>query len=222
VIPARDEETLLPGCLAALRAAAKQVPEVAVEVTVVADACRDRTAEVARRAGAHVVESGRGNVGAARASGFAAALDRHGAVDGLWMATTDADSRVPAGWLAAHLRSAARHDARLGTVALDDADRRRFPSWVEVYDHGCGPTRHRHVHGANLGVAAAAYRRVGGFRSLVSGEDADLVERLRAVGVSIDWSVDEPVLTSGRQVSRAPRGVAADLRASLEAVPRIA
>lgn len=222
VVPARDEETLLPGCLAALRAAAAEVPHVTVDVTVVADACRDATADLARRAGAHVVESGRGNVGAARAAGFAAALDRHGAGDGLWLATTDADSRVPAGWLVAQLATAAGHDARLGTVVLSDADRHRFRSWVEAYDHGCGPTRHRHVHGANLGVAAAAYLRAGGFRPLVSGEDADLVERLRACGAAIDWSLDEPVLTSGRHVARAPRGVAADLRSSIEAEPRIA
>ncbi|HVM64065.1 MAG TPA: glycosyltransferase family 2 protein [Acidimicrobiales bacterium] len=51
VIPAYNEEEALPGVLAELRAA---VP--GIDVVVVSDGSRDRTAEVARAAGVHVVE----------------------------------------------------------------------------------------------------------------------------------------------------------------------
>jgi hypothetical protein len=42
VVPAHDEQTLLPACLAALRHAAEAV-SVPVHLLVVADACSDRT-----------------------------------------------------------------------------------------------------------------------------------------------------------------------------------
>ena len=44
------------------------------------------------------------------------------------------------------------------------------------------PRVHGHVHGANLGVRADAYWRVGGFRPLHVGEDVDLVSRLVTPG----------------------------------------
>ena len=46
VIPARDEEDQIPGCMSAL--GAQTVPREEFEVIVVVDACSDRTAEVAR------------------------------------------------------------------------------------------------------------------------------------------------------------------------------
>ena len=68
VIPAHDEQDLLPSCLAAVRLAARQV-SVPVYVVVVADACTDRTAELARAQGATVVEARARSVGAARRAG---------------------------------------------------------------------------------------------------------------------------------------------------------
>ena len=47
VVPAHDEEALLPACLAALRRAAGAL-HVPVHLLVVADACTDGTAAVAR------------------------------------------------------------------------------------------------------------------------------------------------------------------------------
>ncbi len=48
VIPAHDEEDLLPSCLDAVRLAAAPLAGVPVHVIVVADACTDRTAALAR------------------------------------------------------------------------------------------------------------------------------------------------------------------------------
>jgi hypothetical protein len=79
VVPAHDEEDLLPACLAALGGAARAVAAergVSVRIVVAADACSDRTAALARRAGATVVEIGARNVGAARAAGLRELLRR--------------------------------------------------------------------------------------------------------------------------------------------------
>lgn len=118
VIPAHNERARLPACLRSLRAATGPV-SVPVELVVVADACADDTAAIASAAGATVVTVADRNVGRARAAGMEHAL-RHGP-DGLWLATTDADSRVPRSWLAWHLaHGRAGADLLAGTVAVDD------------------------------------------------------------------------------------------------------
>lgn len=218
VVPAHEEESLLPEALRALDVA-RIVAPIDVEVIVVADGCTDRTAEVGREHGAEVIEVDRANVGAARAAGFDRALARHrGHLSEVWLATTDADSRVPAGWFGAHLAAATSGaDAYLGTVALTEQDRREAAEWADAYDRRArqGAT-HGHVHGANLGFSALAYHLVGGFRPLMMGEDADLVGRLSAIGGTLSWSLDLPVTTSARRTGRAPGGVAADIARALQ------
>lgn len=214
VVPARDEETLLPTALHALRAARLRVPHISVDITVVADQCTDRTAEVAADLGADVVEIDAGNVGAARAAGFAAALRRHaGSTHRQWLATTDADSRVPAGWLGSQLHAARLgYDVFCGTVVLAPLDRNEFAAWVKQYfDDAAHGTHHGHIHGANLGLTATCYEAIGGFSPLSSGEDVDLIHRCDRGGAKIAWSTAVPVTTSARREARAPNGVAADL-----------
>jgi hypothetical protein len=65
---------------------------------------------------------------------------------------------------------------------------------------------HRHIHGANFGVSAAAYCAAGGFMPLTSSEDVALVAALRRDGASIAWSAAPRVVTSARRDFRAPRG----------------
>ncbi len=131
---------------------------------------------------------------------------------GLWLATTDADSRVPPGWLADQLSAGA--DAFVGTVALDPDDHERHPGWTHEYERHLGDDGHPHVHGANLGVRADWYERVGGFRPMDRAEDHDLVQRLATRGAHIARSTRSPVITSARHTSRVTGGVATDLAAS--------
>ena len=76
IVPAHNEQDLLPSCLASLRRAARAVRGVPVHLVVVADACRDETAQVARRGGASVVGIGASSAGQARAAGARAILRR--------------------------------------------------------------------------------------------------------------------------------------------------
>ncbi len=216
VIPARDEERTVAEAVHAIRTAALNLPPgLTVDVVVVADACSDRTAELALAAGAHVLVATEGNVGAARALGCAWALDRAGHEDATWIACTDADSVVPPQWLLRQLEAAASGaEVVLGTVALPRTEANRHWRWMRDYrrhrvaGRGSG---HGHVHGANLGVHAAAYLACGGFHDLPVHEDADLVERLLAGGAVPAWIDDAAVTTSARHHSRVVGGVATDL-----------
>ena len=69
------------------------------------------------------------------------------------------------------------------------------------------------MHGANLGLSAAAYRAVGGFPALSTGEDVALVEALAGSGARIAWLARPVVATSARRSARAPHGFSSFLRA---------
>ena len=134
----------------------------AVAVLVVLDACGDGWRAVVHRsqplfAAAGValdcIEVDERRVGAARAAG-ARRLQAPGAH---WLAFTDADTRVSPGLLAAQLALDA--DVVCGSVAVDDwsphaewadALREQFAGNYQDRDG------HRHIHGASLGVCAAA------------------------------------------------------------------
>lgn len=210
VIPAHNEEDLLPSCLDAMRKATRMVHPTAVHLVVVADACTDRTAARARQGGAVVLEIQARCVGAARRTGMREVLGRTRHLDpgSVWLATTDADTLVPPGWLAQHLRyAAAGWDAVAGTVAVTDWT--EHPPGLPPLFHQhyrTGPGAHPHVHGANLGFSASAYLAAGGFRACHTAEDHALVESLTAAGRRILRTTEVSVLTSARRQARAPRG----------------
>lgn len=209
VVPARDEEDLLPYALAALDLAAHRARAtgVAVDVLVVADACSDDTTQVALEAGVRVLDVAAGSVGVARAAGLRDVLLRAVGVprDRLWLATTDADSRVPPHWLTRQLDLAARGaDLVLGTVRVEDWSGHAphvEARWRAAYDPRDG---HRHVHGANVGARADAYLEVGGFAALDRDEDVALVSALAHRRVVRTGAI--PVVTSSRHRPRASGG----------------
>ena len=202
VIPAHDEEEHIGQCLDAVRVAARcpGLRGEKVQVVVALDTCSDATEFLARSKGATVVKVSARNVGIARAAGAKRALD----AGARWLAFTDADSLVAPTWLSAQL--AQRSDAVCGTIEVRDwgeyseALRRHHDA---TYNDADG---HRHIHGANLGVAALAYRDVGGFEPLASSEDVALVQALARHGASIAWSAAPRVITSARRRYRAPGG----------------
>jgi glycosyltransferase involved in cell wall biosynthesis len=110
IVPAHDEQDLLPSCLASVRRAAQALRGMPVYVVVVADACRDRTVQAARRGGASVVSISARSAGAARAAGAREVLRRTSHLDptNVWLATTDADTLVPAHWLRQQVRHASQ------------------------------------------------------------------------------------------------------------------
>lgn len=202
VVPAHNEEELIGPCLDSIFFASR-VPELSgesVEVIVVCDRCSDRTAFLARREGARVVTLRRGNVGRARAAGAKVAL----ASGARWLAFTDADTTVSPTWLVDQL--ALQADAVCGTIGVSEWD--EYGLHVQEHFAATYTDRdgHRHIHGANLGVSAAAYRRAGGFRFLAANEDVALVQVLKQNGARIAWSAAPRVTTSARKSFRTPTG----------------
>jgi cellulose synthase/poly-beta-1,6-N-acetylglucosamine synthase-like glycosyltransferase len=218
IIPAHNEQHLIGDCLTAIGFAARD-PALAGErvvVVVCADACEDATEAIARRHRAAVVTVGSRNVGEARAYAASVALE-HGA---RWIASTDADSCVPPNWLSAQL--AHRTAAVCGTVRVTDwgsLGRRVIEHFFGSYRNVDG---HRHIHGANIGVAREAYLAVGGFQSAVAHEDVNLIERLSHCGYRIAWSSSPCVTTCARLDPRAPQGFGATLLRSVDEVARCA
>lgn len=214
VVPARDEAERIDRCLAAIAVAraAVEARGVRTRCVVVADACSDDTAA---RAATHerveVVVSDAGRVGIARHVGVDAAGDDGHGLDPatVWIASTDADSVVPADWLAAHLALADRGaDAVLGLVHLppEHASAAALARWHASSQQG------DRIHGANLGVRLDAYRVAGGFPPLAAHEDVSLVAALHAAGRRVVPTARASVRTSGRAVGRAPSGFAGHLR----------
>ena len=233
VIPARDEEDQIAGCMVAL--GAQTVPREEFEVILVLDGCADRTAEVAERAARErsvrlsLVDSPGQGAGAARRAGMDLAAERllaHGCEDGL-VACTDADSRPAPDWLArqlAHIGAGARAVAGLieldpdesGRLAADVIHRRRRDAAqrlerVRQADPGAA---HHHFAGASIGVTAGVYRAVGGIEPVPALEDAAFAERLTQAGIPVLRAGDVRVHTSARADGRAARGLSVDLAVS--------
>ena len=215
VIPAHNEETLLPACLMALWRAADDIT-VPVYVLVVADTCTDQTVAAAQAHGARVIGIRGRSVGAARAAGMTELLRLTAGPDpsAVWLATTDADTVVPPDWLRRQVGYARQGwDVVLGTVAVADWDGHppHVPAAFEArYEFGAGP--HPHVHGANLGLRASAYLAAGGFKSLRTAEDHALLAAVTQAGCSVLRASDITVETSARRRARAPHGFGQLLR----------
>jgi glycosyltransferase involved in cell wall biosynthesis len=221
VLPVRDEEELLPRALAALTIAGANV-HVPCLVVVVLDCCSDNSLGIARRwrrslrhqpsnVSAILVRSNRGNVGAARRLGVEAVLTKwRPIVDHLWLATTDADSTVPADWLSTQLH---QHDVGFDVwtsrVAVEDWEGRTpgmATDWQASYD-----AEHAPIHGASLGMNAKTYLRAGGFSALAHSEDRALYEAAVSLGGLVFHDPSVRVVTSARRVARAPLGFSSAL-----------
>lgn len=211
IIPAHNEEQLLPRCLASVAHAAAH-PALAgesVQVTVVLDACTDASAKAIECCDVAVLAIHARNVGRARAAGAKAAL----AAGARWLAFTDADSQVPHDWLISQIDEGV--DAVCGTVCVESWRHHTQACRIAYQAHYQPHDGHRHVHGANLGVSASAYQKAGGFPPVECGEDVGLVERLLALGVSVAWPAQPPVMTSARRDARVKGGFG-DFLVSLE------
>jgi glycosyltransferase involved in cell wall biosynthesis len=167
IVPAHEEERYLGATLDALRASTP------FETVVVANACTDDTAGVARRRGVRVVETATPGVSHARNLGAAASA-------GDVLLFLDADTVLAPGALDAFAAAIpARGD--YGTCRIRPAGgalRARVTTALLAWGH--------RVAGTSLAVLACTrdlFARSGGFdEAMVAGEDNDLNARLARLG----------------------------------------
>ena len=189
VVPAHNEELELPRALAAIHEAAHEAG-AQYEVIVVDDASTDRTAAIARAAGARVISIQRRQIAAARNSGARAAA-------GDVLIFVDADTHVSAshvtGTMVALQEGCVGGGAR---IAID----RRIPVVARLAaDVFCAL-----YFACNLGAGAFLFTTpenfaaVGGFdERYFAGEEIYFTWAMKRLGRFM--LLREPVLTSGRK-----------------------
>ena len=204
IIPAFNEERFLPQTLDHLRRATEHLGAVSgrdVETVVVDNASTDRTAEVARAAGARVVPVPEHNIARVRNAGARAA-------SGDLLLFLDADTLVPEDLLGRIARVMEEPACAGGAV---DLDYRPARPPIKVY------LRLWRLLGLSLGMAQGAaqfcrrdaFAALGGYdESLYMGEDVDFYWRLgrfaRARGQHVRFLRDVRVVPSCRRFDQWP------------------
>lgn len=198
VVPAFNEERLLPGSLASIRAAMEGFGRLGweSELIVCDNNSTDRTAEVARGAGAQVVFEPVNQIARARNTGAARAL-------GDWMFFVDADS-TPSAELFLEAADAIRAGCLAGgsTVAYEDPPRGVATAtgiWNAL------SRINKWAAGSFIFCEAAAFREAGGFsEELYASEEIDLFRRLKRLARREKRAIvilhRHPLLTSDRKL----------------------
>lgn len=245
-IPVRNEAERIGACLEAL-AAQRSIVASRLGVVLFLNNCSDNTTHVVAalrsslRIGVRVIEReySDANAGWARRAAMEAAaawLNENDAADGVIL-TTDADSRVPADWVARNLLAIGSGvDAVAGRIALDEADAALLPAalhargrleggyearlneleaLIDPVPHDPWP-RHWTTSGATLAVRLSTYRLVGGMPALAVGEDKAFVSSLLSSDARVRHDPDILVVTSGRLDGRAPGGAADTMKLRCE------
>jgi rSAM/selenodomain-associated transferase 2 len=195
VIPALDAAETLPACLDAFAGIPDRI--------VVDGGSRDATREIARAAGARVIEAARGR-GVQLGAGAEAARQP-------WLLFVHADTRLGHGWRSAVNRHAGEAGGKAGCFRfrLDD------PAWqARLIERGVA-LRVRLLalpYGdQGLLISRRLYDAVGGYRPLPLMEDVDLVRRIgrrRLASLPVDavtsaerWRRDGWLRRSGRNLA---------------------
>jgi len=200
IVPAFNEERLLAGSLWAIHEAMSALDDA--ELIVCDNNSTDRTAEVARAAGARVVFEPVNQIARARNTGAAQA-------SGDWLFFVDADS-YPTRELFEEARQAMAGGCLAGgaTIALESADPViRF--WVAAWNWLS--RRLRWAAGSFIFCEAAAFREAGGFsQDLYAGEEIDLFKRLKRLARQKRREIvilhQYPLRTSGRKAHLYTKG----------------
>ncbi|MCA0850862.1 glycosyltransferase, partial [Salipiger thiooxidans] len=238
VVPARDEEDRIDACLSHLFAQDAPIP---AGIVLCVNNSTDETAARAlaqARSRCHpliLVEAtfASGGVGRARRLGHRIAM--RAAPQATVFLSTDADCLPAPCWQREMEAVLARAPAVLGRIDVCGRELASFPASVllrqrqenafaalamefERLMDPAGPDGIglNTAGGANLGFRRAAYRSVGGYRPLETGEDRDIINRVRAVGFRPLRAEKAVVLASMRRDGRAPGGMADEISARFQ------
>jgi len=173
IIPARNEESFIGGCLESIETAAENF-DGEVEVIVVLNRCTDKTEEIARRYCASIVHEDGKNLARIRNRGAEAAT-------GDVIATIDADSRMTPNMLQEIGRRLRTGECIGGGVTIlpERLSLGILVSMLLLLPYGI-------VHRISAGLFwcfRSDFLAIGGFNdSLITLEDVDFAKRLKAHG----------------------------------------
>jgi glycosyltransferase involved in cell wall biosynthesis len=198
VVPAFNEEKLLPATLRSIRESAKAFASRGWEVeTIVCDNnSTDRTAEIAEAAGARVIFEPINQIARARNTGASAAT-------GEWILFVDADSH-PSSELFGDVAEAIRTGRFLAGGVTVRLDQRTFGLWFFTTVWNVISRVVKWCAGSFIFVEGEAFRAIGGFSDkLFASEELDLSQRLkklaRARGKQLVILTRHPLVTSARK-----------------------
>jgi len=197
VIPAYDEELLLPATIAALKNAMAEIPTDG-EIIVVDNNSKDATAEVARDAGVRVAFEPVNRISSSRNAGAKAA-------HGKWLVFVDADTQVPSLLLARAIEALANGETGGGGACIRFGPEAkaseplvlRFWNWIS--------RSFKLAAGSFIFCHRDGFDAVGGFSDKVyAGEEIIFSRRYkkwcRKRGLRFEVFSDHPVLTSARKL----------------------
>jgi glycosyltransferase involved in cell wall biosynthesis len=199
VVPAFNEERLLASSLEAIRTAADVFDELGWkhELIVCDNNSTDRTAEIARAAGASVVFEPVNQIARARNRGAAAAA-------GNWLMFIDADSR-PDRALFKEVAERIESGHVLGGGVTIRMDHGKWSARIVTTLWNLVSRTAKLMAGSFIFVESAAFRDVGGFsHEWYAGEELEFCRRLKKHAKKTKRHIvilhRNPILTSGRKI----------------------
>jgi len=199
VVPAFNEERLLGDSLAEMKTAAKAFMPLGWEweLVVCDNNSTDRTAEIARAAGARVVFEPVNQIARARNAGATAAT-------GEWLIFIDADSH-PSEALFADVAEAIRSGKYLAGGATVRMDREPLAAKIMIPIWTLISRTLKWCAGSFIFCEASAFREIGGFSNeLYMAEELDLSRRLKRLAKKnrkrIVILARHPLITSARKL----------------------
>lgn len=178
VVPAFNEQRFIEGCIASINQHLR-TSTISFETIVIDNGSTDRTSELAKHSGAHVITIARASVSHARNVGASYKPSR-------FIAFIDADVIVTAAWAEAITQLVCHPPTRplltgCQYAVRDDA------GWIE--EHWFKNLKDKHLNGGNIIVTREGFDATGGFdESLKTGEDYDFCIRAQSAGV--DYKID--------------------------------
>jgi glycosyltransferase involved in cell wall biosynthesis len=199
VIPAFNEERLLGGSLAQIKSAAAAFSKIGweFEIIVCDNNSTDRTAEIAREAGAGVVFEPVNQIARARNSGAKAAT-------GDWLIFVDADSQ-PGAELFADVAEQINSGNCLAGGATIRLDQKHFVAGAATSIWNLASRWRRLLAGSFIFCDAAAFQKLGGFSDkLFAAEELELSQRLKKLAKETGRRIvilhRHPLVTSARKM----------------------
>lgn len=199
VVPAFNEERLLGESLAQIKLAAGVFAPRGWdhELIVCDNNSTDRTAEIARAAGARVVFEPVNQIARARNCGAAAAT-------GDWLVFVDADSH-PNGKLFAEVAGHIASGRCLAGGVTVRLDQKHLVAGFITWLWNCTSRMGHWLAGSFIFIETATFRKIGGFSNeLFAGEELELSQRLKKLAGETGRSVvilhRHPLVTSARKM----------------------